>query len=102
MQCLPSKSEYGGPRTSRTAHAVTAVKQCKLPPSSGYKIEGLQGAVKSSSTFTFANLNSGPATLEYKCSLCSARTIKKQWYMNNSFKLGFETENATTFVRTFP
>ncbi|MCI34927.1 hypothetical protein A2U01_0056148, partial [Trifolium medium] len=64
--CLPSKSEYGGPRTSRTAQAVTAVKQCKFPPSSGYKIEGLQGAVKSASTFTFANLNSGPAKLEYQ------------------------------------
>lgn len=65
MQCLPSTSEYGGPRTSRTAHAVTAVKTCMFPPSSGYKIEGLQGAVKSASTFTLANLKLGtwPAKL---------------------------------------
>lgn len=41
---------------SRTAQGVTAVKQCRLPPLFGYKTAVPQGAVRTLSTTTFANL----------------------------------------------
>lgn len=41
---------------SRTAQGVAAVKQCRLPPLFGYKTDVSQGAVKTSSATSFANL----------------------------------------------
>lgn len=41
---------------SKTAQGVTAVKQCKLPPSFGYRTAVSHGAVKTLSTANFASL----------------------------------------------
>ena len=41
---------------SRTAHGVTAVKECRLPPLFGYKTDVPHGAVTTLSTASFANL----------------------------------------------
>uniref|UniRef100_A0A0A9GJ54 Uncharacterized protein n=1 Tax=Arundo donax TaxID=35708 RepID=A0A0A9GJ54_ARUDO len=49
--------EYGGPRMSRIAQGAMARNRCMFPPVIGYKTEVSHGAVKTSSTTTFANLN---------------------------------------------
>lgn len=41
---------------SRTAHGVTAVKECRFPPLFGYKTDVPHGAVTTLSTASFANL----------------------------------------------
>lgn len=52
--------EYGGPRTSSTAHGVIAVKEWILPPDVGYKTEVWHGALKTWSAFNFASLAAKP------------------------------------------
>ncbi|KAF3566143.1 hypothetical protein DY000_02018953 [Brassica cretica] len=58
----PETVTLGGPSTSRTAHAVSAVNRCMFPPSSGYKMEALHGAVNVESIFNFASRVFGSLT----------------------------------------
>jgi hypothetical protein len=48
----PCSSEYGGVRTSRTAHGVTAVNACMLPPLRGNSTDASRGAHSTSSAAT--------------------------------------------------
>lgn len=65
--------------TSSTAHGVMAVNSWILPPAVGYNTAVLQGAVKTSSAFNFANLTAKAV----KCMGQISVTIKLLYPMNS-------------------